>query len=457
MAASTPAAAQDALPAAARAAVAAPARRAAPPPDPSLSLFQLLDPAVMADPYPFYHRLRVHDPVHWDPFMHTWLVTGYADAVTVLRSFSADRTPRTEQLGRGGLDAMAPMARVMSRQMLFLDPPEHTRLHKMCAAAFTRQRIERLRERIQAVADELLDAALPSGRMDVIGDFAGPLPAIVTAELLGVPREDHRRIKAWSEVMAEMIGSSQHNPDRVRHIVAGLEGMTAYFQAAMRAHERQPGDGLLGLLMDAEVDGARLSEEEILAMTFLLLVGAQETTTNLIATGLLTLLRAPEALAQLRDDPAIINTAVEELLRHVSPTQATFRIAPEDCVLGGKAIRRGDTVTPVLAAANRDPARFPDPDRLDLTRPDNRHLAFGWSTHFCLGAPLARMEGAIALTTLLRRLPGLALADAAPRWREILVLRGLTALAVTFDPGNDPGGDPGGNPGGAPASAEGAA
>ena len=398
----------------------------------------MLDPAVMADPYPFYHRLRAHDPVHWDPFMHTWLVTGYADAVTVLRTFSAERTPRQEQLGRGGLDAMAPMTRLMSRQMLFLDPPEHTRLHRICATAFTPRRVGRLRERVQEVADELLDAALPRGEMDVIGDFAGPLPAIVTAELLGVPREDHPRIKAWSEVLAEMIGTSQHNPDRVRHIVANLESMTTYFQAAMRAHERRPGEGLLGLLMDTEVDGARLSEEEVLATTSLLLVGAQETTTNLIAIGLLTLLRTPAALAQLRDDPAIITTAVEELLRYVSPTQATFRIAPEDCVLGGKTIRKGDTVTPVLAAANRDPARFPDPDRLDLTRPDNRHLAFGWSTHFCLGAPLARMEGAIALTTLLRRLPGLALAGAAPRWREVLVLRGLTALAVTFDRGSAP-------------------
>lgn len=407
--------------------------------DPSLSLYQMLDPAVMADPYPLYRRLREHDPVHWDPFMHTWLVTGYADAVTVLRGFSADRTPRPEQLDRAGLGALAPIARVMSQQMLFMDPPGHTRLQRMCSTAFTPRRVERLRTRIQAVADALLDRVAPQGRMDVIGDFAAPLPAIVTTELLGVPVEDHRQIKEWSEAFAEMVGNAQHNPDRLQHLLASLDEMTAYFRAAMREQERRPRDGLLGLLMAAEADGSRLTEEEVLAMTFLILVGGQETTTNLIGTGLLTLLRTPAALAQLRDEPSLIVTAIEELLRHVSPTQHTARIAPEDCVLGGKPVRKHDPVTVVLAAANRDPARFADPNRLDLTRPDNRHLAFGWSTHFCLGAPLARMEGRIAFATLLRRLPNLALADAAPSWREILILRGLTSLAVTFSPGGTPG------------------
>lgn len=410
-------------------------RLAVPRPDPGLSLYQMLDPAVMADPYPLYRRLREHDPVHWDPFMHTWLVTGYADAVAVLRSFSADRTPDPERLDRAGLGGLAPIARVMSQQMLFMDPPGHTRLQRMCAAAFTPRRVELLRGRVQAIADALLDTVLPRGRMDVIGDFAAPLPAIVTAELLGVPAEDHRQIKAWSEAFAEMVGNAQHNPDRLRHLLARLDEMTAYFRAAMREQERRPRDGLLGLLMAAEADGSRMTEDEILAMTLLMLVGGQETTTNLIGTGLLTLLRTPAALAQLRDDPSVIETAVEELLRHVSPTQHTARIAPADSALGGKAIRKGDPVTVVLAAANRDPARFADPDRLDLVRPDNRHLAFGWSTHFCLGAPLARMEGRIAFATLLRRLPGLALADAAPSWREILILRGLTSLAVTFNPG----------------------
>lgn len=415
--------------------MAPPSRPAPPRPDPGPSLYMMLDPAVMADPYPLYRRLREHDPVHWDPFMHSWVVTGYDDVVAVLRGFSADRAPRPERLERAGLGALAPIARLMSRQMLFMDPPGHTRLQRACASAFTPRRVERLRARVRQIADGLLDAVLPRGEMDVIGDFAAPLPAIVTAELLGVPAEDHRRIKAWSEALAEMVGNAQHAPDRLRHLLADLDEMTAYFTAAMREHERRPREGLLGLLMAAEADGARLSEEEVLAMALLVLIGGQETTTNLIGTGLLTLLRTPDALARLRDDPGIGASATEELLRHVSPTQHTARIAPADTVLGGKTIRAGDPVTVVLAAANRDPARFADPDRLDLTRPDNRHLAFGWATHFCLGAPLARMEGTIALAALLRRLRGLALADPTPAWRDVLILRGLVSLRVTFAPG----------------------
>ena len=402
--------------------------------DSSLSLYQTFDPKVMADPYPLYRRLREQGPVHWDPFMHTWLVAGYDDAVTVLRSFSAERWPSPEQLGKAGLGAIAPISRMMSQQMLFMDPPGHTRLDRICSAVFTPRRVEQLRGRVQAIADSLLDRVLPLGRMDVIGDFAAPLPAIVTAELLGVPAEDHLLVKTWSEAIAEMLGNAQRDPKRIPGLLASLDEMTVYFQAAMRAQERQPNGSLLGLLMTADVDGCRLTEEECLAMTFLMLAGGQETTTNLIGTGLLSLLGAPDALAQLRDDPTVIGPAVEELLRHVSPTQHTARIAREACTLGGKSIRKGDAVTVVLAAANRDPARFADPDRLNLTRPDNRHLAFGWATHFCLGAPLARLEGRIAFTTLLRRLPGLALATATQTWREILVLRGLTSLEVTFDP-----------------------
>lgn len=416
-------------------AVAPPPRPPATRPDPGPSLYMMLDPAVMADPYPLYRRLREHDPVHWDPFMHSWVVTGYRDALAVLRGFSAARAPRPERLERAGLGALAPIARLMSRQMLFMDPPDHTRLQRACAAAFTPRRVERLRARVRRIADGLLDAVLERGEMDAIGDFAAPLPAIVTADLLGVPAEDHRRLKAWSEALAEMVGNAQHAPHRLRHLLAALDEMTDYFRAAMREQERRPREGLLGLLMAAEADGARLGEEDVLATVLLALVGGQETTTNLIGTGLLTLLRAPDALARWRDDPAVGASAVEELLRHVSPTQHTARIAPADTALGGKTIRAGDPVTVVLAAANRDPARFADPDRLRLTRPDNRHLAFGWAAHFCPGAPLARMEGAIAFEALLRRLRGLALADPAPAWRDILILRGLVSLEVTFAPG----------------------
>ncbi|MEA2992538.1 MAG: hypothetical protein QOD40_1458 [Alphaproteobacteria bacterium] len=400
--------------------------------DPALSLYQLLDPAVLADPYPLYRRLREHDPVHWDTFLHAWVVTSYAGSVTVLRDFSADRTPAPEQVKALGLASLEPIAQVMAKQMLFMDAPTHTRLRKLCSTAFTPRRVDAMRSHIQDITERLLDDVVARGRMDVIADFANPLPAIVTAELLGVPTSDHEQLKSWSADFAEMLGNFQHNPDRAGRVLRSLQDMTAYFRSAIREQERNPRDGLIHSLMTAEVDGARLTEEEVIANTIVTMVGGQETTTNLIGNGLLTLLKNPEQLALLRDNPSIIETAVEELLRYESPSQHTARLAPDDVMLGGKLIRKRDAVMAVMAAANRDPERFPEPDRLDLTRKDNRHLAFGWAAHFCFGAPLARMEGQIAFATLLRRLPDLKLEPARLEWRENLGLRGLKSLPVTF-------------------------
>lgn len=403
-------------------------------PDPSLSLYRLMDPAVLADPYPLYKKLRDSDPVHWDPFLHAWVVTGYQDCITVLHKMSADRTPTPEQIKAMGIDSLEPIARVMTKQMLFMDAPAHTRLRKLCSVAFTSRRVEGMRAHIAEIAQKLIARALPQGRMDLIAEFAAPLPAIVTAEMLGVPADDHEQLKAWSADFAEMLGNFQHNPDRAARVLKSVEEMSAYFRAAIRAPERLPREGLIYALMTAEVDGARLSEEEVIANTIVTMVGGQETTTNLIGNGLLTLLRNPAALARLRDDPAIIDSAVEELLRYESPSQHTARIASEDCELGGKHIRKRDAVMAVMAAGNRDPARFAEPDRLDLLRPDNRHLAFGWAAHFCFGAPLARMEAQIAFTALLRSLRDLALPAQNLVWRENLGLRGLKALNVTFRP-----------------------
>jgi len=396
------------------------------------SLYQLLDPDVLADPYPLYRRLRESDPVAWDPFLHAWVVTNYAGVLTVLHKFSADRTPTPEQLAAMGLKSLEPVAEVMVRQMLFMDAPAHTRLRGLCSSAFTSRRVDHLRPHIQEIADGLIDQVFAQGRMDVIADFAAPLPAIVTAELLGVPTSDHQQLKDWSADFAEMLGNFQHNPDRVTRVLRTVDEMTRYFRAAIREQERNPRNGLVQLLVDASEGGSRLSEDEVIANIIVTMVGGQETTTNLIGNGLLTLIRNPGALAQLRDDPSIIEPAVEELLRYESPSQHTARLAPDDLVLGDKHIKRRDAVMAVMAAANRDPARFPDPDRLDLTRKDNRHVAFGWAAHFCFGAPLARIEGQVAFSTLLRRLPNVALEPGPLVWRENLGLRGLTTLPVTF-------------------------
>jgi len=400
--------------------------------DPSLSLYRLLDPAVLADPYPLYARLREEDPVHWDPFLHCWVVTRYADVHTVLHSFSADRTPSPESMRALGLGHIEPIAEVMVKQMLFLDAPDHTRLRKLCSTAFTPRRVELLEGRIEAIANELIDKVVANKRMDVVGDFAAPFPAIVTAILLGMPVEDHGKLKGWSADFAEMLGNFQHNPERIGQVLKSVEDMTGYFRRAIREEERPLPEGLVRSLVEAEIDGNRLTEEEVIANTIVTMVGGQETTTNLIGNGLLTLLQNPDKLAELRDHPEIAETAVEELLRFETPSQHTGRICREDTLMGGQLIKKGQAVMAVMAAGNRDPRRFTDPDTLDLRRTDNRHLAFGWAAHFCFGAPLARMEGRIAFATLLRRLPELALGEGKLSWRENLGLRGLKALPVTF-------------------------
>ena len=403
--------------------------------DPALSLYHLFDQAVLANPYPLYHRLRTEDPVHWDPFLHAWVVTRYADVVTVLHRFSANRTPTPEQLAAIGLESLSPIARVMVRQMLFLDAAAHTRLRSLAAHAFTPRRVAMLREHIADIAARLLDAVAPRGRMDVIADFAAPLPAIVTAEMLGVPVEDHPQLKAWSADFAEVLGNFQHNPERATRTLRATEAMTAYFRDAVREQRARPREGLIHALLTAELDGDRLTEEEVVANCIITMVGGQETTTNLIGNGVLSLLRNPGELARLRSDPGLIPSAVEELLRYESPTQHTARVAPEDVELGGTLIRKRQGVIAVMGAANRDPERFPDPDRLDLGRPDNRHLAFGWGAHFCFGAPLARIEGQLAFEALLRRFPRLVLEPAPLVWRPNLALRGLEALPVSFGAG----------------------
>jgi cytochrome P450 len=399
----------------------------------SLSLYQLLDPEVLANPYPLFHRLRSEDPVHWDPFLHSWVATRYSDVVTVLHYYSAERTPTPQQLSQMGLDSLSPIAQVMVKQMLFLDAPAHTRIRKLASHAFTPQRVEVLRAHIRDITNSLLDKVESQGQMDVIADLAEPLPCIVTAEMLGVPVEDHQQLKAWSQDFAEMLGNFQHNPDRAARVLKSTVAMTDYFRSAINEQRIHPREGLVNSLMNAEVDGDRFTEEEVIANCIVTMVGGQETTTNLIGNGVLTLLRNPGQLEKLRCDTALIPSAVEEMLRYESPSQHTARLAPEDTTLGGKRIAKRQAVIAVMAAGNRDPQRFPDPDRFDITRTDNRHLAFGWAAHFCFGAALARIEGQTAFELMLNRLPNWTLTPGQLVWRTNLGLRGLTRLPISFD------------------------
>jgi hypothetical protein len=331
-----------------------------------------------------------------------------------------------------GLAELSPVAQLMVQQMLFMDPPQHTRLRKLASHAFTPARVAVLRSHIREIVAQLLDRVERDHRMDVIRDLAEPLPAIVTAEMLGVPVEDREQLKGWTADFAEMLGNFQHNPERVPRMLRAVQEMTAYFHDAIRQQRVMPREGLVSSLMNAELDGDRLTDEEVVATCIVTMVGGQETTTNLIGNGVLTLIRHPAEFERLRNDIGLVPGAVEEMLRYESPSQHTGRLAPADRELGGKLIRTGQAVMAVMAAANRDPARFADPDHFDIGRQDNRHLAFGYAAHFCFGAALARIEGQEAFEGLLRRTPHLELADGPLVWRNNSGLRGVTALNVTF-------------------------
>jgi cytochrome P450 len=349
----------------------------------------------------------------------------------VLYRFSATRTPTPEHFAAMGLDALTPLARVLVKQMLFLDGEAHARLRGLASYAFTPRRVAVLRQHIEDITSRLLDIVVERGRMDVVADLGAPLPAIVTAEMLGVPSEDHEQLKAWSADFAEVIGNFQHNPDHAARMLRTTEAMSEYFRDRIREQRHHPREGLINALLAAEIDGDRLSEEEVVANCIITMVGGQETTTNLIGNGVLALLRHPDQLARLRTDLSLVPPAVEELLRFEPPTQHTARMAPEDVEMGGRLIKKRQAVIAVIGAANRDPERFADPDRLDIARADNRHLAFGWGPHFCFGAPLARIEGQTAFAALLQRFSQIEVEPGPLVWRQNLALRGLERLPVT--------------------------
>jgi cytochrome P450 len=402
-------------------------------PGSTISLYHLLDPDVLANPYPLFHRLRSEDPVHWDPFLHAWVVTRYADVLEVLHTFSADRTPTPAQLELMGLTQLSPIAELMVKQMLFMDAGQHARLRGLASRAFTPARIEVLRSHILEIVSRLLDSFEGRGSVDVIAELGEPLPAIITAEMLGLPVGDRHQLKQWSANFAEMLGNFQHNPEHAPTVLRTVQEMTAYFQNAVAEIRKHPREGLIHSLLTAEIDGDRLSDEEVVANAIITMIGGQETTTNLIGNGILTLLRHPEQLGKLRANLDLIPSAVEEMLRFESPSQHTARLAPQDRELGGKRIQKRQAVIAVMAAANRDPERFPDPDCFDIERSDNRHLAFGYAAHFCFGAPLARLEGQIVFDSLLRRFPKFHLEPQNLVWRTNLGLRGLTSLKIGFD------------------------
>ena len=388
-----------------------------------------MDPEFVADPYPTYHRLRSEDPVHESP-LGFWVLTRYEDVVASLRDPRFAKEPMIAAVAaRLGFDAGA-----VGISMLDRDPPDHTRLRGLASKAFTPRVVERLRPRVQEIVDGLLDRVERAGTMDLIEEFAYPIPVNVICEMLGVPVEDHEQFKGWSLDLARGLDSIMLGPesDVVKRSGKAREGLSNYIRQLIGERRSAPRGDLLSALIATEEAGDKLSEPELVAMSILLLVAGHETTVNLIGNGMLALLRHPDQLRQLRERPDLIGSAVEELLRDDGPVQRTARTPSEDVTIGNRTIPGGAIVMPFIGAADRDPAQFRDPDRLDITRTENRHIAFGLGIHFCLGAPLARIEGQIAISTLVKRMPKLALAVERPEHRQSLTLRGLTALPVSF-------------------------
>ncbi len=398
-----------------------------------------LTPEFRDDPYQFFHLLREHEPVHHTPF-GVYLLTRHADAATIVRDPRLSNNQEHSDLFRAFAEANPPsdddaMSQMNSVVMLFMDPPDHTRLRGLVSKAFTPKMVERLRARVREIVDERLDAveAGGDGRMDVVTELAYPLPVVIICELLGVPAEDHATFQSWSSELAASIDPDPLiTPDQQVRIEAAGNAFLEYFTDLIERRRRSLRDDLLSALIEAEEGGERLTEEELLGTALFLLIAGHETTVNLIGNGTLALLRHRDQLERLRDDPDLDRQAVEELLRFDSPVQLTQRITLDDYDVGDVTIPKGQNLIPLLGAANRDPAEFDEPDRLDLGRANaNRHLAFGGGHHFCLGASLARLEGAVAIGALVRRFPTIELAGEPVR-KTTFTLRGLEHLPVAI-------------------------
>lgn len=395
----------------------------------------IYSPAHKADPFPFYAGLRDASPVHkvnLPAGQSAWLVTRFDDVAAVLKDerFAKDKYNALTPEQAGKEPWMPPLFRPLTRNMLDLDPPDHTRLRALVSKAFTPRIVELLRPGIEALAERLLDGLRGRAGFDLIRDFALPIPTAVIADMLGVPPADRHRFHRWSNAIV----STDPSPVGMLRAVPPVWSFLRYIRQLVQRKRAAPADDLLTALVQAEEAGDRLSEDELVAMTFLLLVAGHETTVNLLGNGIQALLDHPDQLARVREDPRLVKPAVEELLRFAGPLEtATERFAREDVVVAGVTIPRGSLVLAAVASANRDMRQFPDADRLDVSREPNRHLAFGLGPHFCPGAPLARLEAQVAIAALLRRVTCFrpALSRGALRWRRGLAIRGMEALPVT--------------------------
>ncbi len=389
------------------------------------------------DPYPYYRELQEAEPLHWCEPWGCWVLSRYADIAPVIQDYKrfSNRARVTNVIRRefpeSFLEKIQPLLQHFGQGLINVDPPDHTRLRKLVQKTFLPKTLERLKPHIQAIVDELLDQVVPTGKIEIVRDLAYPLPVTVIAELLGVPTDMRQQFKELSGTILEFQAMPRPEEATILRSQEALIELRSYLDEVARERRQNPRDDLMTQLVSVEEEGDRLSHEELLSTSVGLLVAGHETTTNLITSAVWLFLRHGIDTAKLAEDPSLMETAIEEVLRFESPLQRLGRTVIEDCQLHGTTIRSGETLFSLLGAANRDPSQFDQPNTLNIHRSPNRHLAFGHGVHFCLGAPLARIEAPIALKTLFTRLPEVKLATDQVRWNSG-VMRGIKRLPLTF-------------------------
>ena len=405
--------------------------------DPQAALIDddVLSPERIADPHSYFAALREHDPVHWNEKYRAWFIHRYPDVLDALRDprFSSERIgPAYDRLTDEQRAQRQPTYDILMDWLVFRDPPDHTRLRRLVSRAFTPRAVEAWRDRITGVVNEMIDRLCDREHFDLIEDFAYPIPAVVIAEMMGVPATDRDRFKDWSDDVMVLVFGARGVGDRRARAQQGLIELAAYLGDLLAHYRLHPADNIISNLVEASEGDDSLEDPEIVANCVLFLFGGHETTTNLIGNGIRVLLNHPEQLQRLRDDPGMIKSAVEEILRFDGPSKMEVRTLADPVEMGGKTLPAGDMVHLVQHAANRDPGVFDHPDRFDIARDPNNHIGFGFGLHFCLGASVARLEGTIALEALVRRLPNLQLGPEPEVWVPTMLSRGLEHLPVSL-------------------------